>query len=175
MPFFPKDFGFTAAKVRRSQGHAVVVITGGKAKVCPEGYASGTGNDHRRRCHAEKVGPAFDFPPPLQGTVAAEDDGLSFAFEGIQNVRKGCDIDILFRHQLRPIPAVDTGVDVALLGVDQGAYPIGCADKIIGQADGGRDPDDGDIPSKGKSLGRRKTDTKARKRAGADGNATPSI
>ena len=72
MPFFPKDFGFTAAKVRRRQGHAVVVITGGKTAVGGHGYAAGTGNDHRRRCHAEKAVSPFDFPPPFQGAVTAE-------------------------------------------------------------------------------------------------------
>ena len=170
MPFFPKDFGFTAAKVRRRQGHAVVVITGGKTAVGGHGYAAGTGNDHRRRCHAEKAVSPFDFPPPFQGAVTAEYNGLAFCFQGIQYLRERCDIDVFLGQKIRPVPTVDAGVDIALLGIDESTYPIGRADKIIGQANRCRHADDGHIPGKGKAFGRRQPDAKACKGPGTDGN-----
>ena len=170
MAFFPEHFGFAAAQVRRRQGHAVVVVTGGKTDIGCQGDAAGTGNDHRRRRHAEQGAPAFDIPAPFEGAVTAEDDGLAFPFQGIQDFRPRRDVDFFFRRQLRPVPAIDTGIDIAFLGVDEGADAVRDADEVPGQADRRRDADDRHVPGKGQAFGRGQADAQARKGTGADGN-----
>ena len=107
MAFFPEHFRFAAAQVRRRQGHAVVVVTGSKADIGRQGYAAGAGNDHRRRRHAEQGTAPFDVLTPFEGAVAAEDDGLTFLFQRIQDFRPRGDIDFFFRRQRRPVPAID--------------------------------------------------------------------